>query len=315
MDGTSDLGLTAIDNLIAWDADGDDLVVVGQVERTTILDLCAAPGVAGYRRPARPRRSPSTRRTTASRSCCATCSRRHGLAPGEYELLPAGGIQERMQAVVEGRAAAGLLGPPFNRMAADAGCRVLGAAHEEFPALPGIGAVVRASLAPETGACGATRTSARSRRPRPGRPTSARSEAVAMLEAAGFDRAGAAGLFRHPRADDRAAARRHRAALRDAARPRDAAGRRAAGRGELVSPDGMTGGATMRVIIAGGGIGGLDARPRPGAVGRRGARHRGGAQGGPARARASRCWRTRCARSTASAWPIRSSRPASAGTA
>src|SRR6476620_5684605 len=41
-----DAGLTAIDNLIRWNADGADLRLVAQVERTTVLDLVAAPEIA-----------------------------------------------------------------------------------------------------------------------------------------------------------------------------------------------------------------------------------------------------------------------------
>lgn len=45
MSNECDAALTAIDNLIAWDAEGDDLRLVAQVERTTVLDLVARPDV------------------------------------------------------------------------------------------------------------------------------------------------------------------------------------------------------------------------------------------------------------------------------
>ena len=193
MDGTYDLGLTAIDNLIAWDADGDDLVVVAQVERTTVLDLCAAPDVgeiAELRGRTLAVDAVDTGFAILLRHVLAT----RGLAPDDYALLPAGGIQQRMEAVVEGRAAAGLLGPPFNQIAHGRGCRVLARAHEEVPRLPGIGAVVRASATPAT--MGAAQAYVRALADAAAWATDDREEeAVRMLEAAGFDREGAVQLF------------------------------------------------------------------------------------------------------------------------
>ena len=99
-----------------------------------------------------------------------------------------------MEAVVEGRAAAGLLGPPFNHIALGRGCRVLARAHEEVPRLPGIGAVLRASASPAT--TEAARAYVRALAGAAAWATDDREEeAVRMLEAAGFDREGAVQLF------------------------------------------------------------------------------------------------------------------------
>jgi ABC-type nitrate/sulfonate/bicarbonate transport system substrate-binding protein len=194
MDGTYDVGLTAMDNLIAWDADGDDLVIVAQVERTTVLDLCAGADVTGFA-DLRGRVLAVDAVDTGFAIVLRHLLARHGVRPDEYELLPAGGIQQRMDAVVEGRAAAGLLGPPFNRMAQDRGCRVIARAHADFPELPGIGVVLRASAPPETQA--AARSYVRVLADAAAWATADREqEAVAMLERAGFDPAGAAQLLR-----------------------------------------------------------------------------------------------------------------------
>ena len=236
MDGTYDLGLTAIDNLIAWDADGDDLVVVAQVERTTVLDLCAAPDVgaiAELRGRTLAVDAVDTGFAILLRHVLAT----HGLAPDDYELLPAGGIQQRMEAIVEGRAAAGLLGPPFNQIALGRGCRVLAHAHEEVPRLPGIGAVIRASATPAT--MGAAHAYVRALAEAAAWATDDREEeAVRDARGRGLRSRGGGAAVRHPRANGRPRRRRHRAALRDAPRPRDAAFGRAPGRGAR-STDGM----------------------------------------------------------------------------
>src|SRR4051794_6670017 len=46
--GEFDAGLTAIDNLIAWNAHGADFVLVAQLERTTVLDLIARAGIESF---------------------------------------------------------------------------------------------------------------------------------------------------------------------------------------------------------------------------------------------------------------------------
>src|SRR3954451_24699005 len=46
--GEFDAGLTAIDNLIAWNAVGAAFVLVPQLERPTVLDLVARAGIASF---------------------------------------------------------------------------------------------------------------------------------------------------------------------------------------------------------------------------------------------------------------------------
>jgi ABC-type nitrate/sulfonate/bicarbonate transport system substrate-binding protein len=193
MDDSCDVGLTAIDNLIAWDADGDDLAVVGQVERTTVLELYSSPDVTSIE-DLRGRELAVDATTTGFAIVLRHVLARHGLTERDYELLPAGGIRERMDAVVEGRAAAGLLGPPFNQMAAERGCHLLATVESEFPALPGIGVVVRISRAPELARPVAAYLQALAGAA--AWATDEREEqAVAMLQDAGFDPVGARQLF------------------------------------------------------------------------------------------------------------------------
>jgi ABC-type nitrate/sulfonate/bicarbonate transport system substrate-binding protein len=193
MDDSCDVGLTAIDNLIAWDADGDDLAVVGQVERTTVLELYSSPGVTSIEE-LRGRELAVDATTTGFAIVLRHVLARQGLTERDYELLPAGGIRERMDAVIEGRAAAGLLGPPFNRMAAERGCHLLATVESEVPALPGIGVVVRTSRAPELARPVAAYLQALAGAA--AWATDEREEqAVAMLQDAGFDPAGAGQLF------------------------------------------------------------------------------------------------------------------------
>ncbi|HZR98425.1 MAG TPA: ABC transporter substrate-binding protein [Chloroflexota bacterium] len=64
----------------------------------------------------------------------------HGLdvARGDYELVPAGGQQLRLQALLRGEAAAAMLGPPDSTTAARAGLRRLGHHSEVIPDYPGL---------------------------------------------------------------------------------------------------------------------------------------------------------------------------------
>ena len=110
MSDDCDVALTAIDNLIAWDADGDDLRLVAQVERTTVLDLIAAPeihSIAQLRGQALAVDAPDNGFAIVLRKVLAD----QGLSDGDYRLSSEGGIAQRFAALVEGRAAAGLLGP------------------------------------------------------------------------------------------------------------------------------------------------------------------------------------------------------------
>jgi ABC-type nitrate/sulfonate/bicarbonate transport system substrate-binding protein len=144
LSGECDAGLTAIDNLITWNTQGADLRLVAQVERTTVLDLIAAPDIATIAD-----LRGATVAVDAVDSGFAIVLRKilldHGVAAGDYELLAAGGIQERCDALVSARADAGLLGPPWSGRAIERGLVRLTTAEEALPALPGIGVVVRAS--------------------------------------------------------------------------------------------------------------------------------------------------------------------------
>ena len=188
-----DIGLTAIDNLIKWNAQGADLRLVAQVERTTVLDLVAAPDVAAISDLRGAKLA-----VDAVDSGFAIVLQKilldHGVPSGEYELLSAGGINERCDALVSGRAAAGLLGPPWSTRALESGLVRLTTAEEALPALPGIGVVVRASrhaeatdrLQPYLDALDAAARWV---------AETDRAAAIEVLVAAGFDEHGAAALL------------------------------------------------------------------------------------------------------------------------
>ena len=71
--------------------------------------------------------------------------RDHGLETGDYRLSAEGGIQRALRSLTQGRAAAGLLGPPWSERRSSGAC---GARHRGAAAardFPGIGVAVRAA--------------------------------------------------------------------------------------------------------------------------------------------------------------------------
>jgi ABC-type nitrate/sulfonate/bicarbonate transport system substrate-binding protein len=142
--GEFDAGLTAIDNLIAWNADGADLVLVAQLERTTVLDLVARSGIGSVADLEGARfavDSPVTGFSIVLRALLG----KHGVTVTDDQLVAAGAIAERFEAIRGGQADAGLLGPPWSQEAIESGLVHLTTVESEFPDFPGIGLAVRRS--------------------------------------------------------------------------------------------------------------------------------------------------------------------------
>lgn len=189
MSNECDAALTAIDNLIAWDAEGDDLRLIAQVERTTVLDLVARPDVGSVAE-----LRGSTLAVDAVDSGFAIVLRwilsAHGIREEEYRLQPEGGVKERLAALTARRATAGLLGPPWSRHALDAGLHRLTTVESALPTFPGIGLAVRASRVTELEAALKGYIAALERAA-DWAATAERVEAIRLLTVAGFDERGA----------------------------------------------------------------------------------------------------------------------------
>jgi ABC-type nitrate/sulfonate/bicarbonate transport system substrate-binding protein len=140
--GEFDAGLTAIDNLIAWNADGADFMLVAQLERTTVLDLVARSSIGSLAELDSARfavDSPVTGFSIVLRAMFA----KHDIHIGDDQLVAAGAIAQRLEAIRSGRADAGLLGPPWSQEAVASGMVRLATVESEFPNFPGIGLTVR----------------------------------------------------------------------------------------------------------------------------------------------------------------------------
>ena len=146
MAGEADVAVTSMDNVMDWnlrDA-AADFAIVAQIERTTRLTLMGRPGVTDFadiRDGDLLVDAPANGFVVAARMVLAE----EGLNEGDYDLLPAGGVRERLAALLSGEGEATLLGPPFDFQAADAGASRLAVVNDRYPDYPGQGLVIRRS--------------------------------------------------------------------------------------------------------------------------------------------------------------------------
>ena len=145
-DGEVDAVVTAMDNVMDWNLrpGPQDLRIAAQLERTTPLTLLGRPGLASLAELRRARilvDAPRNGFVVALLALAADA----GLSVAELQLLPAGGVKERFDALLAGRGDATLLGPPFDAMALDAGLQRIASVQQRWPDFPGQGLVVSAS--------------------------------------------------------------------------------------------------------------------------------------------------------------------------
>lgn len=144
LSGDCDLGITALDNLLVWNAAGADLVVVAQLERTTSQQLVARLAhhcVEDLRGARIGVDAPGNGFAVVLLHLLA----RHGIGRDEVTLDAVGGVRARYEALLDGRVDATLLGPPFDASATDRGLRPLVRIEDALPDLPGMGLIARAS--------------------------------------------------------------------------------------------------------------------------------------------------------------------------
>lgn len=144
MADASDFAVTAIDNVFAWNtrAPRGTFKVIAQIERTTPLSVIARPQhdtFADLRGGELLVDAPDNGFVIALRALLDD----HGVPPGSYSLVPAGGVKQRLDALIEGRGDATLLGPPFDLMALSKGYPSLGTVNAAYPDFPGQGVVAR----------------------------------------------------------------------------------------------------------------------------------------------------------------------------
>ncbi|MFY9812139.1 ABC transporter substrate-binding protein [Aquabacterium sp.] len=151
VDQRADAVVTAMDNVFAWNrrAGPADFCIVAQVERTTPLQLIARPDVGGFaalRGGVVLVDAPGNGFVIALRALLAKV----GLQPDDYQLKSAGGVKQRLDALLSGQGCCTLLGPPFDQMALRAGMVQLATVQQHWPAFPGQGLVMRRAVIDST---------------------------------------------------------------------------------------------------------------------------------------------------------------------
>ncbi|MCV9993475.1 ABC transporter substrate-binding protein [Paeniglutamicibacter sp. ZC-3] len=140
--GEQDMVVTAIDNLFEWARAGTDLRLVAQIEATTPLGIHAGPHVGSIADLAGCRFA-----VDAPDNGFALIAKRLLRDAGvEVDFVVVGGVRERLDALLDGHADATLLGPPFNKLAEQAGFTRIVDVNALLPDLPGQGLVVRAEV-------------------------------------------------------------------------------------------------------------------------------------------------------------------------
>jgi ABC-type nitrate/sulfonate/bicarbonate transport system substrate-binding protein len=139
MDGKYDLGLTALDNVIAYDAGQGAAKLKEKADLFAFmggsgggLHLITAPAektIAGLRG----KKLAVDAKTTGFAFVLYHILATHGLKPGDYELVAAGSSQKRYEALLEGHAVGGLLDRPFDAYAKAKGFNDLASMSKVLP--------------------------------------------------------------------------------------------------------------------------------------------------------------------------------------
>jgi ABC-type nitrate/sulfonate/bicarbonate transport system substrate-binding protein len=149
LSGRADAAVTSMDNVMDWNrrAEGADFRILAQLEQSTALALVARPGLVDFSALRGGRLlvdAPANGFVVAARALL----RAEGLPPQSYDILAAGGVRERFEALLAGKGDVTLLGPPFDASALGQGAVLLARLQERYPVFPGQGLVMtRAAIA------------------------------------------------------------------------------------------------------------------------------------------------------------------------
>lgn len=144
-----DVGIGVADNAIGWSVERNaDLVITAQLEARMELRFCVAPRFATLAEAAaEPIAVDAT--TNGFVLVLYRALARAGIAREACRFDTVGGVRHRFEALIEGRATATILVPPFDSMAQARGFRVLWDVAEMAPGYPGVVVVTQRAPARE----------------------------------------------------------------------------------------------------------------------------------------------------------------------
>jgi ABC-type nitrate/sulfonate/bicarbonate transport system substrate-binding protein len=139
MEGKYDLGMTAFDNVIAYDAGQGETKLAGEADLVAFLGgeggslhLITAPEVKTVEG-LKGKTLAVDAKSTGYAFVLYRIAAMHGLAQSDYSILAVGSSQKRLDALIQGQAAGTLLSKPFDAFATAKGFTDLVAMNKLFP--------------------------------------------------------------------------------------------------------------------------------------------------------------------------------------
>lgn len=136
--GTYDIVATAFDNVLAWSGrEGAEIVAVAQISDRTVLPVIVRPEIKSWS-DLKGKRLAADAVDTAFALVLRRILLANGLdlTRGDYELVAVGAPSQRLESMMKGETVAGILNPPFDMKALDAGMRQIGDSREVLPDYP-----------------------------------------------------------------------------------------------------------------------------------------------------------------------------------
>lgn len=136
--GKYDLVSTAFDNVLAWSGrEGTEMVAVAQISDKTVLPIFVRPEIKSWS-DLKGKKLAADAVDTAFALVLRRVLLANGLdmTKGDYELVALGATGARLDSMIKGETFAGVLNPPFDIKALDAGMRKIGDSKEVLPDYP-----------------------------------------------------------------------------------------------------------------------------------------------------------------------------------
>jgi ABC-type nitrate/sulfonate/bicarbonate transport system substrate-binding protein len=136
--GKFDIVSTAFDNVLAWSGkEGAEIVAIAQISDKTVLPVFVRPEIKTWS-DLKDKKLAADAVDTAFALVLRRILLANGLdmTKGDFELVALGATGARLESMIKGETYAGILNPPFDVKATDAGMRKIGDSREVLPDYP-----------------------------------------------------------------------------------------------------------------------------------------------------------------------------------
>jgi len=136
--GKFDIVSTAFDNVLAWSGkEGAEIITIAQISDKTVLPVFVRPEIKTWS-DLKGKKLAADAVDTAFALVLRRILLANGLdmTKGDYELVALGATGARLESMIKGETYAGILNPPFDVKATDAGMRKIGDSKEVLPDYP-----------------------------------------------------------------------------------------------------------------------------------------------------------------------------------